>query len=252
MFKVAVVPAYNEETRISKAIETLLKTSIDKILVIEDGTDKTQEIVSDLASREPRVVLMRFEYKLGIDVPRAVGFGLAVEQHNADFVLLFDGDLIGAVSAEVDTMLDTAIKNNYDLLMHDCYPEGEAKFENLGFVARRYLTNAIGEPDLLYCNPLHGLLVVSKNMIRVAPSYCWSIPAIGLAYAKKNGFKFGIGLVMNYKMLESAIRTENHVEKILDLIAGDCREAECVYLGIPRDRIFQGRECIGYNNERCF
>lgn len=252
MFKVAVVPAYNEETRISKAIETLLKTNIDKILVIEDGTDKTQEIVSDLASRESRVVLVRFEYKLGIDVPRAIGFKLAVEQYNADYCLLFDGDLIGDVSAEVDIMLDTAEKDNYDLLMHDCYPNGEADYENLGFIARRYLTNAISEPQLLYTNPLHGLLVVSKNIIEKSPAYCWSIPACGLAYAKKYGFKFGVGLIMNYKKLGSAIRTENHVEKILDLIAGDCREAECVYLGIPRDRIFKGRECIGYNNERRF
>lgn len=63
-----VIPAYNEEERISSVVRTysaFLNRYDHEIIVVCDGTDRTAGIIRDLMKTNPRLRLLEFKKKLG-------------------------------------------------------------------------------------------------------------------------------------------------------------------------------------------
>lgn len=86
-----VVPCYNEETQIARVIETM-PAFVDRILVVDDlSRDRTCEVVRELASRDPRVVLVRHETNRGVGAAIATGYLLAREEQ-AEVTVVMAGD----------------------------------------------------------------------------------------------------------------------------------------------------------------
>jgi glycosyltransferase involved in cell wall biosynthesis len=85
---IAVIAAYNEEKRISKIINEILKLKIvEKIIVVDDGsTDKTSEV-----SRKPRVKVIRYEKNQGVGYATKVGLNEAIKM-KPDILIILDSD----------------------------------------------------------------------------------------------------------------------------------------------------------------
>lgn len=65
-----IIPAYNEEKRISRSLARLIRymdriSDSYEIICVVDGTDKTAEIVEDFISRGSRIRILKFRKRLG-------------------------------------------------------------------------------------------------------------------------------------------------------------------------------------------
>jgi glycosyltransferase involved in cell wall biosynthesis len=102
--KVAVViPAYNEEDRISRVLNAvLLATKVNEVLVVSDGsTDRTAEIAK------------QFQNVKVIELPVNMGKGGAmcagVRSCDADVISFFDADLVGLTACHVDALIEPVL-----------------------------------------------------------------------------------------------------------------------------------------------
>lgn len=82
-----VVPAYNEEDRIGRAVSLAL-TVADQIIVVADGRDRTAEIVREEWQADSRVLLIESPYRLG----KGGAFLEGVKAATGDQVFLVDAD----------------------------------------------------------------------------------------------------------------------------------------------------------------
>src|SRR3989344_986048 len=129
-----IIPAYNEERRIGKTLEYYSnyfnnlfkkeKLDYEILVVINNTTDRTEEVVKKLAERNKRVLYLNL---------KPGGKGFAVIEGFKD-ALKRENDLIGFVDADMATSPEEywkLIKNigNYD-----------------GIIASRYVKGAIIDP----------------------------------------------------------------------------------------------------------
>jgi esterase/lipase len=103
----AIVPAYNEETRIGDVLSVLSKTKIlDEIIVIDDGSsDKTSEVVR----RFPNVKYIKNKINLG----KAASMDKGVKSTKADIIFFCDADLIGITPEIVEEIIRPVILGKY-------------------------------------------------------------------------------------------------------------------------------------------
>ena len=95
-----VIPAYNEESRIEKTIDTLLNKSqelkIKEILIVDDGSiDKTSKIVSTKLHSVTKIRLIRLDTNQGKG--RALREG--VMHATGEYIGCFDADLSAAIDS---------------------------------------------------------------------------------------------------------------------------------------------------------
>lgn len=89
-----MVPAYNEERNIEKAIRNYTKavrsiTNDYEIIIFNDGsTDKTEEIADALAKRSPRVRVVHNKKNMGLGYNYREGFRLAKK----NYYIMFSGE----------------------------------------------------------------------------------------------------------------------------------------------------------------
>ena len=109
-YKVAIIPAYNEEQRIGLVLHTL-KKYVDTIIVVDDGsTDKTSEKCNING-----VVLMKHAINLGQGAALQTGFDFA-KKLNPDVVITFDAD--GQFEAkEIQKIISPIIHDDYDIVL---------------------------------------------------------------------------------------------------------------------------------------
>ena len=90
--KIAVViPAHNEERLIRRTVETL-PDFLDHIVVVDDcSSDRTGQILADVAAQDSRLVVLRHETNRGCGVAKATGYRWCVE-HPVDIAVAMDGD----------------------------------------------------------------------------------------------------------------------------------------------------------------
>jgi len=91
-----LIPVYNEEKNIKQLLLKLLnqkEVCIKEIIVISSGsTDKTNEIVKELASRYRNVILITEDVRRG----KAHAINLGLNQATAEVILLISGDTLPA------------------------------------------------------------------------------------------------------------------------------------------------------------
>jgi glycosyltransferase involved in cell wall biosynthesis len=86
-----VVPAYNEENLITKTI-TSIPELVDKIIVANDGsTDRTEEIVEEMAKSDSRICVMTHEVNQGVGGAIITGYKKAREL-KMDISVVMAGD----------------------------------------------------------------------------------------------------------------------------------------------------------------
>ncbi|MCD4762215.1 glycosyltransferase family 2 protein [bacterium] len=86
-----VVPAYNEEKFIAKVITTM-PDFVDKIIIVNDkSTDKTREIVEDMARSNEKIVLINHEKNQGNGQALVTGYLRALDL-KIDVTVVMDGD----------------------------------------------------------------------------------------------------------------------------------------------------------------
>jgi len=107
---VAIVPAYNEEKRIGRVLEPLLKSGIFcRVLVVDDGSvDGTFKVASDSGAE-----VYRLEKNRGKGAALQRGLEAAGE---ADIYFFIDADLIGLREEHLKKMLQPLLEDE-DLVM---------------------------------------------------------------------------------------------------------------------------------------
>jgi glycosyltransferase involved in cell wall biosynthesis len=98
-----VIPAYNEEARISAVLEVLLRLpQVERITVVDDGsTDRTAEVVGSFLRRDSRLRLLRLKGNRGKGAALAAG----ARASPTDLVVFLDADLLGLRPLHVEELL---------------------------------------------------------------------------------------------------------------------------------------------------
>jgi len=111
-----VIPLYNEEGNVNELYQEL-KAVLQKedlsyeILFINDGsTDRTGELVQEISSRDPAVVIVNFRRNFGQTAAMSAGFDYAV----GDIIITMDGDLQND-PADIPKFLEK-IKEGHDVV----------------------------------------------------------------------------------------------------------------------------------------
>jgi glycosyltransferase involved in cell wall biosynthesis len=107
-----VVPAYNEETQISRVIESMPEF-VDRIIIVDDkSTDNTSAVVEGFLGKNPRVVLLRHEVNQGVGGAIATGYMWA-RDNGMDTATVMAGD--GQMDpAELPVLLDPVVEEGVD------------------------------------------------------------------------------------------------------------------------------------------
>jgi polyisoprenyl-phosphate glycosyltransferase len=107
----AIIPAHNEETRISRVIEALLQTeAVDRVIVVNDGSsDSTSEVARGYC---PRISVE--------DLPQNEGKGGAMLRGvraagDSDIIVFLDGDLIGLTPNHVCELVEPLLSGAADM-----------------------------------------------------------------------------------------------------------------------------------------
>lgn len=224
---IAVIPACNEEKTIEKAILSVSKAGIDKIILVANGCKDLTIQKAILSVPTEMVTVLEFGDPLGIDVPRAVGACRAAS-FNPGGVLFIDGDMVGKLD-RVILDLKRGVADGLDLALTDCYPgqggrqesasllvlqEREALNRNLGLFAK------IGA-----ATPSHGPHAISRHFLSTVPILALSVPPLAMAIAVKHGLAIGVAASIPHARLESSERDDSHSLMIAETIIGDCRLA---------------------------
>ena len=103
-----IIPAYNEEDSIGKVVEAIPKESVDRILVVNNGS-------SDLTERRAREAGAETVLELRRGYGSACMRGV-VETGDADVLVFLDGDFSDDPS-EVDSLIEPIASNHADLVI---------------------------------------------------------------------------------------------------------------------------------------
>ncbi len=119
-----VVPAYNEERLIARTISTL-PDFVDHIVVVDDcSSDRTPEIVSELATRDPRIHLIRHRSNRGVGGAISTGY-IWCRDHEVDIAVVMAGD--GQMDpADLPALLDPVVEDRADYSKGNRLVTGEA------------------------------------------------------------------------------------------------------------------------------
>lgn len=107
----AIVPAYNEATRIAQVLTALSQTQVlDEIIVIDDGsTDSTQAVVG----RFSNVLLLRNEVNQG----KGLAMQRGVDATQADILFFCDADVVGLTPAIVTQIIQPVLTSKTDMFI---------------------------------------------------------------------------------------------------------------------------------------
>ncbi len=112
----AVIPAYNEASRIHKVLDTLTQApSVSEIIVVDDGsTDGTFDAVSQHPSAQAgnpdcKIRVLRHHPNRGKGAAMVTG----AENTDAGIVLFLDADLVGLTIEQVESMTAPVISQQY-------------------------------------------------------------------------------------------------------------------------------------------
>jgi glycosyltransferase involved in cell wall biosynthesis len=105
----AIIPAYNEEGRISRVLEAVTSSSLlDEIVVVDDGsTDKTYE---EARSFPVKVI------KRGKNGGKGAALKTGLENAQADIYVFIDADLLGLTPEHIEKLVEPLLRDK-DVMM---------------------------------------------------------------------------------------------------------------------------------------
>ncbi len=248
-----IVPARNEEEKIGKTLNMLLKTKTDKIIVVVNGsTDNTFMEVLNIKSHRIQPVL--FNKPLGLDIPRAMGAFFAYSSGASGFIFV-DGDMCGNISHNIDEIISDISYKNIDMGLTDCYCHNPASsnISKILLAFRRQLNLELKVYNKIkYAIPSHGPHGVSRRLIDKIGFKSLAVPPVSLALASRYNFNIAISTKIPQDMLKSTIRDDFHASQVAKTIIGDCIEACSIYQSNTKIRGFDGVDFLGYHKSRRF
>lgn len=181
LFFSIIMPVYNSEKYVSKAIESVLKQSFTnfELLLIDDcSKDHSAEICTRFAASDPRVIVLHTPHNSGAAAARNLGLAAAKGQ----YIGFVDSD--DTIDADLfQSAYDILHKEPYDCLKFGCQEEyydekNELQYtkicrlENKTYQAGHELYNQIIDMETI---PLFGYLwngfyrreLIEKNLIRL-------------------------------------------------------------------------------------
>ena len=122
MKTLVIIPTYDEKENVAKIIEKTLMTleSVDVLIVDDNSPDGTARIVKDIMQKEPRVLLIEREGKLGFGTAYIAGFKFAIER-KYDYIFEMDADF-SHDPEEIPNFLEKI--KDYDLVLGSRYLHG--------------------------------------------------------------------------------------------------------------------------------
>lgn len=247
-----VIPARNESDRLIVLLNRLLRLAhFEDIYVVINGcTDNTYAQVQHL---QHQVNMIVYEEPLGYDIPRAIG-ALYAFSKGCKGVIFIDGDMTGDFTSNL-LQIEQALQSGVDLALTNCYPYIVQRHplakKTIGF--RQKLNKTLGLYHTIgIATPSHGLVGVSHRLATAISYQDFAVPPLSLALAKKNNLKIQVCTAISHYELGSKVRHVGHAKKIADTIIGDCLFTKAVYLDLPPNRIFDGKEYLGYHLDRRF
>ena len=133
-----VIPCYNEETQISKVIETMPEY-VDRIVVVDDNSsDDTVQVVKRLTDSNSKITLIEHNQNHGCGGALATGY-IWVRDNGFDVTVRMDGD--GQMDpSDLQSLLDPVVSDETD------YAKGNRLFTGEAFnmiPKTRYIGNSI-------------------------------------------------------------------------------------------------------------
>ncbi|KYO67275.1 glycosyltransferase family 2 protein [Thermovenabulum gondwanense] len=252
----AVVPAKNEEGRISKVLINLIKIGVDIIITVINGsTDNTLYEVQKLSTSFAGIIkIIHFKEALGYDVPKAIGAYTAYKE-GAECVIFVDGDMEGRMNCKLKALIKSILKEKVDLSLTRFYPDylKENRLSLELYYYKRLFNETLNLYHKVYTAiPSHGPHAVSRKFLQSVDYSYFAIPPLESVFAVKEGLKVAAPSIMRVEEPGSKLRGFSHAKKMADTIIGDIIEALNFYKGLPRTRVINNKEYTGYNSERRF
>jgi len=160
-----LIPAYNHEKYIGKAIESVLQQTYQNLeIIISDdcSTDRSMEIINEYAAKDKRIVVLNNKTNKGI----CANFNQLFDRATGEFVAFFSGD---------DIMLPGKLEKQLSILLAD--PQAAVVHHNAWVIDennnRRHLHKGTNLPLF---NPLDWALKVDwfhiKKIASLLPTTC--------------------------------------------------------------------------------
>ena len=135
-----VVPAHNEETQITRVVETMPDV-VDHIIIVNDASkDRTVEVVQGLCAAHPRVHLIDLKVNQGVGGAIAAGY-LWCRENDIDVAVVMAGD--GQMSpVDFIPVIEPVISGEYDYSKGNRLFTGEAfkKIPRIRFIGNSILS----------------------------------------------------------------------------------------------------------------
>ena len=147
-----VIPVYNSEKTISKIVDKLVavleqKYSLEIILVNDCSKDRSEEVCIAIYKKYRKIVRF-FSLAKNVGEHNAVMAGL--NKVRGDYVVVMDDDFQNPVS-EVVRLIDTALKNDFDVIYTFCEKSQRPLFRRLGsWFANKTADIVLKKPAGLY------------------------------------------------------------------------------------------------------
>ncbi|TXE81317.1 glycosyltransferase family 2 protein [Campylobacter peloridis] len=120
MSKISIIlPTYNVEKYIAKALESCINQTFKdiEIIVVDDfGSDKSIDIAKEYASKDDRIKIIHNEENLGTFASRNIG----VLNSNSEFIMFLDPDDYLEFNA-CELAINTMLENKVDMIIFDAY-----------------------------------------------------------------------------------------------------------------------------------
>lgn len=116
-----IVPVFNTESQLARCLDSILRqtfTNIECILIDDYSTDNSIQICKKYQSYSKNFKLLRNKHNIGSSLTRAKGLAAA----KGDYILFVDSD-DWLEPSMLQTMYDSAIANNADIVLCDYYKE---------------------------------------------------------------------------------------------------------------------------------
>lgn len=248
-----VVPAKNEAGRIVTVLQNLSTLQIDQIILVANGSNDST-LHEALQIGIPKLQILYFHERLGIDIPRAIGAKVALAM-GSDVVAFVDGDMVGTFAESLTELIDGVLIKHLDMALTNCYPSPPRHIEryNPTFQWRLNLNKELGlDKKINLATPSHGPHAVSRRFLTTIPLRELAIPPVSMALSRINKLKIDVATTIPHYQLGSSLKTNVHGAKIIETIVGDCLEAISVFQNTPRTRQWQNKTYTGYHSERRF